>query len=81
MVRELAWIGERYLVVVDNISLAEGRFRPRVLWHYTVAPLLEPGRFTVCDAGARAVVNVLAPAEAVIDTVAAFTVGTTTAAA
>ena len=78
VVRELAWIGERYLVVVDNISLAGGIFQPRVLWHYPVAPLLETGRFTVSDAGARAVVNVLAPAEAVIDTVAAFRVGTTT---
>jgi len=76
VVRELVWLGERYLVVVDNISLSEGRFQPRVLWHYPVIPLVEAKRFTVSDAGARAVVNVLAPAEAVIDTVAAFTVGT-----
>lgn len=76
VVRELIWLGERYLVVVDNISLAARGFQPRVLWHYPVAPLLESKRFTVSDAGARAVVNVLAPAEAVIDTVAAFTVGT-----
>ena len=77
VVRELAWLGERYLVVVDNISLADSGLQPRVLWHYPVAPLLEAKRFTVSDAGARAVVNLLAPAEAVIDTVAAFTVGAT----
>ncbi|HUU29891.1 MAG TPA: heparinase II/III family protein [archaeon] len=76
VVRELAWIGERYLVVVDNISLADKKFQPRILWHYPVRPLLEKKRFTVSDAGARAIVTVLAPEMAVIDTVPAFKVGT-----
>jgi len=75
VVRELTWIGERYLVVVDNIILAENKYQPRILWHYPVRPQLEEKRFTVSDSGARAVVTVLAPGNAVIDTVRAFTVG------
>ncbi|MBN2288679.1 MAG: heparinase II/III family protein, partial [Candidatus Glassbacteria bacterium] len=75
VVREMAWIGERYLIVVDNVSLADSRFQPRVLWHYPVSPLLEQNRLIITDAGARAVVTVLAPDKAVVDTVAAFKVG------
>jgi len=75
VVRELVWIGARFLVVIDNLTLAESRYQPRVLWHYPVRPVLEEKRFTVSDAGARAVVNVLAPADAVIDTVPGFKVG------
>jgi Heparinase II/III-like protein len=75
-VRELAWLGERYLVVVDNISLGDNELLPKVLWHYTVAPLVEGNRFTVADSGSRAVVTVLSPADATIDTVRAYQVGT-----
>ena len=75
-VREVAWIAERYLVVVDNIKLANSALLPKVLWHYTVRPLLEPGRFTVSDGGGRAVVTVLSPAGATLDTVRAYQIGT-----
>jgi len=75
-VREAAWIGDRYLVVVDNIKLAAGSFLPKVIWHYTVWPRIEANRFTVADSGARAVVTVLAPAQASIDTVQAYRIGT-----
>ena len=74
-VREVAWIGDRYLVVVDNLILASSSLRPRILWHYTVKPQVEPGRFTVADKGARATVSVLAPANAVIETVKEYRVG------
>ncbi|MBN2288088.1 MAG: heparinase II/III family protein [Candidatus Glassbacteria bacterium] len=74
--RELAWVGERYLVVVDNVSLGDNELLPRVLWHYTVKPVIEGNRFTVADGGSRAVVTVLSPAEAVLDTVRAYQVGT-----
>ena len=76
VVRELAWIGERYLVVLDNIVLADSKYQPRILWHYAVKPRLGQRRFTVADGGARAVISVLAPVNAVLDTVKAFTVGT-----
>ncbi len=75
-IRELAWLGERYLVVVDNVSLADGDLLPKVLWHYTVRPVIEGNRFTVSDGGGRAAVTVLCPADAVLDTVRAYQVGT-----
>ncbi|HUU27621.1 MAG TPA: heparinase II/III family protein [archaeon] len=75
-VREIAWLGERYLVVVDNVTLAGSSYLPKVIWHYTVRPVLENNRFTVTDRGGRAVVTVLAPSNATIDTVRAFQIGT-----
>ncbi len=75
-VREVAWIGERYLVVVDNIKLGSSSFLPKVIWHYTVTPVIEGNRFTVTDRGGRAVVTVLAPPEATIDTIQAYRIGT-----
>jgi len=75
VVREVAWVAERYLVVVDNVRLADSSLKPKVLWHYPVRPLVEPGRFTVADGGGRATVTVLAPAGAVIDTVQEYRIG------
>jgi hypothetical protein len=75
VVRELAWLGERYLVVIDNISLADSGLKPKILWHYPVVPSLENGRLTVSASGARAVISVLAPAGAVLDTVPEYKVG------
>ncbi len=75
VVRELVWIGERYLVVVDNVVMHGTDYLPAVMWHYTAAPELEQGRFTVRDGGGKAVVTVLAPANAAIDTVSAFKLG------
>lgn len=75
VVRELAWIGGRYLVVVDNVRMADTTYLPAVIWHYTVAPVLEERRFTVSDGGGKAVVTVLAPENAVIDTVPAYRLG------
>ncbi len=73
--RELAWIDGRFLVVVDQVRVTDSRYQPRVLWHYPVKPSqLAERSFTVADSGARAVVSLLAPAAARIDTVAAFTV-------
>ncbi len=72
----MAWIGDRYIVVVDNIKLANSSLLPRVIWHYTVEPEIEENRFKVIDGGARAVVTVLAPAQATIDTVQAYRIGT-----
>jgi len=74
-VREVAWIGERFLVVVDNVVLASTSLQPKILWHYTVRPQIEGRRFSVADGGGVATVSVLAPAEAEIDTVAEYHVG------
>ena len=74
VVRELAWDRERFLVVIDNVALADRELQPRVLWHYTVEPSVGGRSFTVADGGARVVGYVLAPADAVIETVPAFTV-------
>jgi hypothetical protein len=76
VVRELAWIGDRYLVVVDNVDMKSTYYMPVVMWHYTVPPELEDGRFTVRDGSGKAVISVLAPSNAVIDTVPAYQVGT-----
>ncbi len=75
-VREVAWIGDRFLVVIDNLTLASTSLRPKVLWHYTVRPQIEGRRFTVSDKGGQATVSVLAPSDAVIDTVREYQVGT-----
>jgi len=75
VVRELAWLGERYLVVVDNVALADDALLPKVLWHYTVKPVIEGNRFTVADGGGRAVVTALSPSNATLDTVRAYQVG------
>ncbi|HLA38848.1 MAG TPA: heparinase II/III family protein, partial [Candidatus Glassbacteria bacterium] len=75
VVRELVWTQGRWLVVVDNLTLAEPRYQPRILWHYTVKPQAAPKSFSVSDGGARAVVSVLAPAEAAMEQVEAFRVG------
>ncbi|MFH1070479.1 MAG: heparinase II/III family protein, partial [Candidatus Glassbacteria bacterium] len=76
VVRELVWTAGRFLVVVDNIRLADPKYQPRILWHYTVKPQAEKQRFTVSAGGARAVVSVAAPAEARIEQVESFRVGT-----
>ncbi len=76
VVRELVWTAGRYLVVVDNLRLADPKYQPRVLWHYTVEPKTEGKRFTVADGGARAVVSAVAPKDAQVEQVEAFRVGT-----
>ncbi|MEA2062533.1 MAG: heparinase II/III family protein [Gemmatimonadota bacterium] len=75
-IRELAWLKDRYLVVVDHVGLGNNMLLPKVLWHYTVRPVIEDNRFTVTDGGGRAVVTVLAPSNAVLDTVRAYQIGT-----
>ena len=76
VLREVIWTGGRYVAVIDNISLADLKYVPRILWHYTVSPKLKGRSLKVEDGGARAVISVLAPSDAVIDTVQAFKVGT-----
>ncbi len=75
VVRELVWIGERYLVVVDYVVTGGTDYLPAVMWHYPVRPELEPGRFTVRNGDGKAVVTVLAPDNAAIDTVSAYVLG------
>ena len=76
VVRELVWAGERWLLVIDNVTVSEGRYVPRVLWHYTVAPETSGNGFIVADSGARAAVSVLSPADVIINHVEAWKVGT-----
>lgn len=76
VIRELVWAGERWLVVIDNVGVGDPKFVPRVLWHYTVQPATVSNGFVVADGGARAAVSVLSPADAVINRVEAWKVGT-----
>ena len=76
VIRELAWVNERFLIVIDNVALANDDLLPKQLWHYTVTPVIEGRSFTVADGGGRAVVTSLLPENSVIDTVRAYQVGT-----
>ncbi|MFC1614457.1 heparinase II/III family protein [Gemmatimonadota bacterium] len=75
-IRELAWIADRWLIVVDDIRLRRAGYQPRILWHYTVEPSIEGKSMKVADGGGVAALEILAPADAVIERVDGFRVGT-----
>jgi len=64
--RELAFVDDRYLVVVDRITVADPDFIPSVLWHCPVQPTIDSGnhRFNVAREGAHAEVRTLWPRSA-----------------
>ena len=77
-VRELTWVNDRWLVVVDDIYLENAGLQPRILWHYAAEPEYGERSLKVSDGGGVALLNVLAPADAIIKQEEGFKVGTGT---
>jgi len=81
--RELAFVDDRYLVVLDRIVTRRPELVPRVLWHCPVLPTIDikSRRFEVARNGARAAVAALLPEKAKIEWVEGFRAGGKTIAA
>jgi len=76
--REIAFVDDRYLVVVDRLVTARPGLVPKVLWHTPVEPDIdrEGLSFEVARKGARAIVRTLLPEEAQLEWIKGFKVGT-----
>jgi hypothetical protein len=74
--RELTFVDDRYVLVVDRVSTAKEGLVPTVLWHCPVEPQMAPTDrwFQVSRSGARARVQVLHPADATMSWVKGFRV-------
>lgn len=75
--RELTWVEDRHLVVLDRVLTAREDLVPRVLWHCPVVPEIakKENRFKVAREGSRALVQVLLPDNAQIYWIEGFRVG------
>ncbi len=75
--REVAFVDNRFVVVLDKVRTARAELSVRVLWHCPTYPeiSLEGRRFTVDRQGGRAVATVLLPAQAAVAWVDSFEVG------
>ena len=75
--REVAFLADRYLVVVDRLVTARDGLIPRVLWHCPVQPSIdrEGSSFEVSRKGARAIVSTLLPRDAGLEWIEGFKVG------
>ncbi len=75
--RELAFLDDRWLVVLDRVRTRRDELEPRVLWHCPVMPHLDPSAnsYSVEREGARVVVSTLLPREAKINWVEGFVSG------
>jgi len=75
--RELAFVEDRHLIVLDRIVLSQHELEPRILWHCPVLPEIdqETRGFAVAREGARAIVRVLLPEDARISWIDGFRVG------
>jgi Heparinase II/III-like protein len=75
--REVAFLAERYLVVLDRIETARAGLVPKVLWHCPVRPRVdrENSSFEVSRHGARAIVRTLLPADVRLEWIDGFRVG------
>lgn len=75
--RELAFIDDRYLVVLDRIVIRRKGLVPKVLWHTPLVPQMEPreGRFKISRNGARMEVTTLLPEKARLEWIAGFVAG------
>ncbi|HUU27570.1 MAG TPA: heparinase II/III family protein [archaeon] len=75
--RELAFVADRYLVVVDRVMTARPGLVPKVLWHCPVLPEIDEQnrRFEVSRSGARVIVSTLLPGDSQLDWVEGFRVG------
>lgn len=76
--RELALVGDRYLLVVDRVALADSRRQPRALWHCPVRPEIYERGFAVRRGGSRVVFQLLAPDDARLEWVEGFRAGAVT---
>jgi hypothetical protein len=61
--RELAFVDDRYLVVVDRVVTRRNELRPIILWHTPLVPRIEAekGCFEVGRNGARVTITALLP--------------------
>jgi len=75
--RELAFLDNRYLVVVDRICTARAGLLPEVLWHCPVVPEIDSSAkaFQVTRDGARVLVRTLYPYRAALKWVEGFVAG------
>jgi hypothetical protein len=75
--RELAFLDDRFLVVVDRVSTVRASLVPKVLWHCPVAARIDTGGagFEVERNGARVLVRTLYPRQAALEWVEGFVAG------
>ncbi len=75
--RELAFLDNRWLVVLDRVQTARAGLEPHVLWHCAAVPEMQTakGGFSVRRDGARVIVNTLLPKEANQNWVEGFVAG------
>ena len=75
--REVAFLDDRFLVVVDRVSTTRASLVPKVLWHCPVAPEIDGAAkvFQVERNGARVLVRTLYPRRAVLKWVEGFVAG------
>ncbi len=75
--RELAFVDDRYLAVLDRVTTRRPGLRPTVLWHTPVAPRIETRgtRFVAGRNGSRVVLTALLPSEARMEWVGGFVAG------
>ena len=75
--RELAFLDDRYLLVVDRVSTARAGLVPKVLWHCPLAPEIDRAAktFELARNGARVLVRTLYPRQAALKWVEGFVAG------
>ncbi len=75
--REVAFVDNRFVVVLDKVRTARPELVPRVLWHCPTYPKSsdEGRRFTVDRQGGRAIATVLLPENAAVAWIDSFEVG------
>jgi hypothetical protein len=75
--REVAFLADRYLVVVDRLVTARPELVPKVLWHCPLVPKMDnrSRSFIVERPESRAIVNTLWPKDARLEWIEGFRVG------
>ncbi len=77
MTREMAFVDDRYLVVLDRIGTRRKGLIPKALWHTPLVPQIEQKgrRFEVGRKGARVIVSVLLPKKPRLEWIEGFVSG------
>lgn len=75
--REVAFLSDRFLVVLDRVTVKRAGLEPKVLWHCPVYPQASADgrRFVIDRSGGRAIVTTLLPEPASVAWVEGFMVG------
>jgi hypothetical protein len=75
--RELAFVENRHLVVLDRIVTRRDKLVPKVLWHTPIVPRIdeENGKFEVAREGARILVSILFPEKPCLEWIEGFVAG------